>query len=32
MATSKLVGLLFEGWKDMDRALAGLDAADDLPP
>ncbi len=25
MATSKLVGLLFEAWKDMDRALAGLE-------
>jgi hypothetical protein len=28
MATSKLVGLLFEAWKDMDRALAGLDATE----
>ncbi len=28
MAESKLVGLLFEAWKDTDRALAGLDAAE----
>lgn len=25
MAKSKLVGLLFEAWNDLDRALAGLD-------
>ena len=28
MAKSKLVGLLFEAWKDMDRALGGLAEAD----
>lgn len=28
MAKSKLVGLLFEAWKDMDRVLAGLDPAE----
>jgi len=27
MANSKLVGLLFEAWNDLDRALAGLDDA-----
>ena len=27
MARSKLVGLLFEAWKDMDRVLADLDPA-----
>lgn len=28
MAQSKLVGLLFEAWKDLDRALDGLGPAD----
>ncbi len=28
MAESKLVGLLFEAWKDIDRVLAGLDRAE----
>lgn len=28
MAQSKVVGLLFEAWKDFDRALEGLTAAD----
>ena len=28
MATSRLVGLLFAAWNDMDRALADLDPAD----
>src|SRR3989304_7521983 len=28
MAKSKLVALLFEAWKDMDRALEGLAEAD----
>jgi hypothetical protein len=28
MPASKLVGLLFEAWKDVDRVLAGLDPAD----
>jgi hypothetical protein len=32
MATSNLVGLLFEAWKDMDRALAGLDGAEATRP
>ncbi len=32
MARSKVVGLLFEAWKDMDRALAGLNAAQAIRP
>ncbi len=32
MAESKLVGLLFEAWKDIDRVLAGLDPADAVRP
>ncbi|HTE83544.1 MAG TPA: DinB family protein [Dehalococcoidia bacterium] len=28
MATSKLVGLVFEAWNDMDRVVDGLDAAE----
>ncbi len=32
MAESKLVGLLFEAWKDMDRVLAGLDPAEAIRP
>ncbi len=32
MAESKLVGLLFEAWKDIDRVLAGLDPAEAVRP
>ncbi len=32
MAESKLVGLLFEAWKDTDRVLAGLDPAEAIRP
>ncbi len=32
MVRSKLVGLLFEAWKDMDRVLADLDPAEAVRP
>ncbi len=32
MAESKLVGLLFESWKDTDRVLVGLDPAEAVRP
>ena len=32
MAESKLVGLLFEAWKDTDRVLAGLDPTEAVRP